>query len=55
MTTYRYSQWDGSQQIFGIDEDDVMDSLADDMLSNGDLNRALRNLMQRGVRDENGQ
>ena len=25
------------------------------MLSNGDLNRALRNLMQRGVRDENGQ
>ncbi|MCH8868216.1 MAG: VWA domain-containing protein, partial [Chloroflexi bacterium] len=55
MTTYRYSRWDGSQQIFGIDEDDVMDSLADDMLSNGDLNRALRNLMQRGVRDENGQ
>ena len=54
MTTYRYSRWDGSQQIFGIDEDDVMDSLADDMLSNGDLNRALRNLMQRGVRDENG-
>ena len=55
MTTYRYSRWDGSQQIFGIDEDDIMDSLADDMLSNGDLNRALRNLMQRGVRDENGQ
>ncbi|MCI0887118.1 MAG: VWA domain-containing protein [Chloroflexi bacterium] len=55
MTTYKYSRWDGSQQIFGIDEDDVMDSLADDMLSNGDLNRALRNLMQRGVRDENGQ
>ncbi|MCI0771055.1 MAG: VWA domain-containing protein [Chloroflexi bacterium] len=54
MTTYRYSQWDGSQQIFGIDEDDIMDSLADDILSNGDLNRALRNLMQRGLQDQDG-
>ncbi|MCH9039746.1 MAG: VWA domain-containing protein [Chloroflexi bacterium] len=54
MTTYRYSRWDGSQQIFGIDEDDIMDSLADDMLSNGDLNRALRNLMQRGLQDQDG-
>ncbi|MDA0769914.1 MAG: VWA domain-containing protein [Chloroflexi bacterium] len=55
MTTYRYSRWDGSQNIFGLDEDDIMDSLADDILSNGDLNRALRNLMQRGMQDENGQ
>ena len=31
-----------------------MDSLADDMLSNGDLNRALRNLMQRGLQDQDG-
>ena len=54
MTTYRYSRWDGSQQIFGIDEDDIMDSLADDILSNGDLNRALRNLMQRGLQDQDG-
>lgn len=55
MTTYRYSRWDGSQQIFGLDEDDIMDSLADDILSSGDLNRALRNLMQRGMQDQNGQ
>ncbi|MCH8825599.1 MAG: VWA domain-containing protein [Chloroflexi bacterium] len=54
MTTYRYSRWDGSQQIFGIDEDDIMDSLADDILSSGDLNRALRNLMQRGLQDQDG-
>ena len=55
MTSYRYSRWDGSQNIFGLDEDDIMDSLADDILSSGDLNRALRNLMQRGLRDDNGQ
>jgi len=55
MTSYRYSRWDGSQQIFGLDEDDIMESLADDILSNGDLNRALRNMMQRGMKDDNGQ
>ena len=54
MTTYRYSRWDGSQKIFGIDEDDIMDSLADDILSNGDLNRALRHLMHRGLQDQHG-
>jgi uncharacterized protein with von Willebrand factor type A (vWA) domain len=55
MTSYRYSRWDGTQQIFGLDEDDIMDSLADDILSNGDLNRALRNMMQRGMKDDNDQ
>ena len=56
MTTYyRYSRWDGSQQIFDMDEDDIMESLSDDIMAHGDVNRALRNLFQRGLRDEQGQ
>ena len=52
MATYRYSRWDGSQQVFDLDEDSIMDSLSDDILAHGDLNRALRNLFQRGLRGE---
>ena len=55
MTTYRYSRWDGSQHVFDQDEDDVMDSLADDILAHGDVDSALRNLSQRGMRGERGQ
>ena len=55
MTTYRYSRWDGSQQVFDLDEDSVMDSLTDDILAQGDVDRALRNLFQRGMRGEQGQ
>ena len=52
MTTHRYSRWDGTQQVFELDEDSLIDSLSDDILAHGDINRALRNLFQRGVRGE---
>ena len=55
MTTYRYSKWDGSQQVFDLDEDELMDSLSEDILSHGDINRALRNLFQRGMQNERGE
>ena len=55
MPTFRYSRWDGSQQVFDLDGEDVMESLSDDILAQGDLNRALRSLLQRGLRDEQGQ
>ena len=29
---YRYSQWDGTQQIFDVDASEVMDALSDDLL-----------------------
>ena len=28
MATYRYSRWDGSQEIFDMDEDELMDALS---------------------------
>ena len=55
MTTYRYYRWDGSQQVFSMDADDLMNSIADDILDHGDPERALRSLFQRGVDDNQGQ
>ena len=55
MPTYRYSQWDGTQQVFDLDAEDVLESLSDDILAYGDVNRALRSLLQRGLRDDKGQ
>ena len=54
MTIYRYSRWDGTQKVFDMDEDDIMEAISDDILEHGDVNRALRNLFQRGTRDEQG-
>ncbi len=53
-TRFRYSQWDGSQDVPTLDADDVLESLADDLLSFGDLQQALRNMMQRGLQMPNG-
>jgi len=55
MTLYKYSRWDGSQHVFNFDEDDLMESLSEDILAHGDLNRALRNMFQRGVQDDQGE
>ena len=55
MTTYRYYRWDGSQQVFSMDADDLMNSIADDILEHGDPERALRSLFQRGIDDDQGQ
>src|SRR5262245_64467555 len=51
MIRYRYSVWDGSQDAFHPAPEDVLDSLADYLLQGGDLQKALRMLMQRGMTD----
>ena len=53
-TRFRYSQWDGTQDLPALDADDVLQSLSDDLLSFGDLQQALRNMMQRGIRTPDG-
>ncbi|MCY3569596.1 MAG: hypothetical protein OXH38_13285 [Chloroflexi bacterium] len=53
-TRFRYSQWDGTQDIPALDADEVLQSLSDDLLSFGDLQQALRNMMQRGIRTPDG-
>ena len=53
--TYRYSQWDGTQRIFDIDADALMDQLSDELLKQGDMMKALRELFRNGAMDQNGQ
>ncbi|MBO0783161.1 MAG: VWA domain-containing protein, partial [Ktedonobacteraceae bacterium] len=52
---YGYSRWDGTQNIEGLDADDVLKALADDYMENGDLQQALRRLMRDGIRGDDGQ
>jgi uncharacterized protein with von Willebrand factor type A (vWA) domain len=50
-----YSRWDGTQVGFELDADEVMAQLNDDLLYHGDLNAALRKMLQEGFKDRNGQ
>ncbi|HYB01686.1 MAG TPA: VWA domain-containing protein [Ktedonobacteraceae bacterium] len=51
---YGYSRWDGTQNIEGLDADDILNALADDYMEEGNLQQALKRLMQDGVRNEDG-
>ena len=53
--TFRYSQWDGTQRIFDVDADELMDLLSEDVLNEGDVMQALRDLFRRGMQDRDGQ
>jgi uncharacterized protein with von Willebrand factor type A (vWA) domain len=55
MSSWRYSAFDGTQEPMGIDADDVLGGLTDDLLYHGDLAAALRRLFQDGftTRDNN--
>jgi uncharacterized protein with von Willebrand factor type A (vWA) domain len=55
MTRLRYSRWDGTQVGFDLDADEVMAQLNDDLLYHGDLNAALRKMLQNGFQDKNGE
>jgi uncharacterized protein with von Willebrand factor type A (vWA) domain len=55
VVRYRYSEWDGTQEIPPLDPDDILNALTDDLMNFGDLQHALRNLLQRGMRDQQGQ
>src|SRR5437763_7725506 len=51
---YGYSRWDGTQRIEGLDADDILKALSDDYMENGNLQQALRRLMQEGIQNEDG-
>jgi uncharacterized protein with von Willebrand factor type A (vWA) domain len=48
----RYSRWDGTQSIPDLDADEIIDALADDVMAEGDVEAALRRLMDRGWRSD---
>ncbi len=51
---YSYSAWDGSQSGFDLSASDIMAELNDDLLYHGDVNAALRRMMQSGF-EANGE
>ncbi len=51
---YGYSRWDGTQHIEGLDADDILNALADDYMEGGNLQQALKRLMQEGMRSDDG-
>ena len=51
---YRYSMWDGTQEVPPLEADSILDNLTDDLMNFGDLQHALRNLMQRGMKNPMG-
>ncbi len=51
---FTYSRWDGTQKGFELDAETVFDAMTDDLLYHGDVNSALRRMMQEGFKDRNG-
>ena len=51
---FRYSMWDGTQDVPDLTADEVLDNLTDDLMNFGDLQHALKNMMQRGMRNPAG-
>jgi uncharacterized protein with von Willebrand factor type A (vWA) domain len=50
----RYSRWDGLQEPFGLDADEIMEAMSDDLLDDGDLWRALQRMFRRGAENQQG-
>ena len=51
---YLYSKWDGSQEGESVDGNFIFDQLSDDLLYNGDVASALRELMSKGFTGPDG-
>jgi uncharacterized protein with von Willebrand factor type A (vWA) domain len=51
---YRYSEWDGTQEIPPLSAEDILDLLTNDLLEEGDLQQALDRLMRVGGRSPQG-
>ena len=52
---FTYSRWDGTQRGFDFDADLLFDQLTDELLYHGDVNAALRRMMQDGMRGPDGE
>src|SRR5262245_60468367 len=49
-----YSRWDGTQHLGDLDADDLLQAMSDDLVSDGDIRRALQRLFQRGAQMPQG-
>jgi uncharacterized protein with von Willebrand factor type A (vWA) domain len=51
---FTYSRWDGTQRGFDLDADALFGQLTDELLYHGDVNAALRRMLQEGLRTPDG-
>ena len=51
----RYSRWDGTQQIGPLAADDLMRAMSDDLMQDGDVNRAMQRLFRWGFQRPDGE
>jgi uncharacterized protein with von Willebrand factor type A (vWA) domain len=54
MRVHRYTEWDGSQEVLFPTTDDLIKHLSDHLLEEEGVRRALRDLMRRGFKSEDG-
>ena len=52
---HRYSSWDGSQDPFAIEAEDLMEEVANDLFHDSSVDRAVNRLLQRGMPNRAGQ
>ncbi len=52
---FLYSRWDGTQAGFELTAEEVLGEITDDLLYHGDLNAALRRMMQSGFETPDGE
>src|SRR5690554_156888 len=51
---FTYSRWDGTQRGVDLDADALFGQLTDELLYHGDVNAALRRMLQEGLRTPDG-
>ena len=51
----RYSRWDGTQQIGPLTADELMRAMSEDLIQDGDVNRALQRLFRWGFQRPDGE
>ncbi len=54
MKKYRYSQWDGSQDTYIPNAEELMNELGQNLMSYGDISYVLRTMQRNGVKDSQG-
>ncbi len=52
---FRYSRWDGTQTGFELSAEEVLAQTTDDLVYHGDVNAALRRMLQEGLNDRMGE
>ncbi|HEY41398.1 MAG TPA: VWA domain-containing protein [Dehalococcoidia bacterium] len=54
MSIFSYSEWDGTQDLFDLDQDELMDELARNLMYDGDMAYSLWKMQRHGMRDSQG-